>query len=71
MNTTWNKEGRPYNLEEISESDVSKYKKLKEGEDIKSGDYIHIFDETYAEIGKGSLLTKQKVTKISTVLRKK
>jgi len=71
MNTAWKTEDRPYNLEEISESNVSKYKKLKEGEDIKQCDYIHIFDEIYAEIGKGSLLTKQKVNKINTILRKK
>lgn len=71
MKNSWKKEDRPYNLEDISESDVSKYKKLKEGDDIKVGDYIHIFDESYAEIGKGCLLTKQKVNKTGVILRKK
>ena len=71
MNTTWKKEDRPYNLEEILESDVSKYKKLKEGEDIKPGNYIHIFDEIYAYVGKGNIVCKQKVNKTSIILRKK
>ncbi len=71
MNTTWNKENRPYNLEEISDSDISKYKKLKEGDDIKVGDYIHVFDEIYAELGKGNILSKQKANKNITILRKK
>jgi len=71
MNTTWKTEDRPYNLEEISESNISKYKKLKEGEDIKPGDYIQIFDEIYAEIGKGNILCKQKVIKNNIILRKK
>jgi len=71
LNTVWKTEDRPYNLEEILESDVSKYKKLKEDEDIKSGDYINIFDEIYAVVSKGNLLCKQKVRKHVTILRKK
>jgi len=71
MKTTWNKENRPYNLKEILESEISNYKKLKEGDDIKVGDYIHIFDEIYSELGKGNILSKQKAGKNITILRKK
>ena len=46
------------NLIEIPEKNMGNYKKLKEGDDIKSGDYVNIFDETYAEIGKGNIITK-------------
>lgn len=59
------------NLVDIKESNVSNYKKLKEGEDIKSGDYLHIDEDTYAEIGKGNIVCKQKVSKNITILRKK
>ena len=59
------------NLVEIKESNLSNYKKLKEGEDIKSGDCLHIDEETYAEIGKGNIVCKQKVNKHNIILRKK
>lgn len=59
------------NLVDIKESNVSNYKKLKEGEDIKSGDYLHIDEDMYAEIGKGNIICKQKVSKNITILRKK
>ena len=59
------------NLVDIKESNVSNFKKLKEGEDIKSGDYLHIDEETYAEIGKGNIICKHKVSKNITILRKK
>ena len=59
------------NLIKISDSDVKKYIKLKEGDGIKSGDFLHIFDDIYAEIGKGNLLTKEKLNKHNTVLRSK
>lgn len=71
MKTTWNKENRPDNLEVITETDMSKFKKLKEGEEIKSGDYLYIFDNIYAHIGKGNRITKEKVSKFDTVIRKK
>jgi hypothetical protein len=59
------------NLVDIKESNVSNYKKLKEGDEIKSGDYLHIYEDTYAEIGKGNIICKQKVSKNITILRKK
>lgn len=59
------------NLVDIKESNLSNYKKLKEGDEIKSGDYLHIDEDTYAEIGKGNIVCKQKVTKHSIILRKK
>ena len=59
------------NLVDIKESNVSNFKKLKEGEDIKPGDYLHIDEETYAEIGKGNIVCKQKVNKHNIILKKK
>ena len=59
------------NLVDIKESNLSNYKKLKDGEDIKSGDYLHIDEDTYAEIGKGNIVCNQKVSKNITRLRKK
>ncbi len=55
----------------ISETDVKNYTKLKETSDIKAGDYVLIFDDIYAQIGKGNLLVKKKVNKYNTILRKK
>ena len=59
------------NLVDIKDSNISNFKKLKEGDDIKSGDYLHIDEDTYAEIGKGNVICKHKVSKNITVLRKK
>ena len=59
------------NLTKISESDIKYYTKLKETSDIKAGDYVLIFDDIYAQIGKGNLLVKEKVNKYNTILRKK
>ena len=59
------------NLVDIKDSNLSNFKKLKDGDDIKSGDYLHIDEETYAEIGKGNIICKHKVGKNIIVLRKK
>ena len=59
------------NLIKIDESDTKNYIKLKETSDIKVGDYVHIFDDIYAQVGKGNLLLKEKVNKYNTILRKK
>jgi hypothetical protein len=59
------------NLVDIKESNIVNFKKLKEGDDIKSGDYLHIDEDTYAEIGKGNIICKHKVSKNITILRKK
>ena len=59
------------NLVKINESDTKNYTKLKETSDIKPGDYLHIYDDIYAQIGKGNLLVKEKVNKYNTFLRKK
>lgn len=59
------------NLVDIKDSNISNFKKLKEGDDIKSGDYLHIDEDTYAEIGKGNIVCKHKVSKNITILRKK
>jgi hypothetical protein len=59
------------NLVDIKDSNLSNFKKLKDGDDIKSGDYLHIDEQTYAEISKGSIICKQKVSKNITILRKK
>lgn len=67
----WIKENRPSNLKEIDSRGIKEYKILKEGDDIHYGDLVHTFDDFYTEIGKGSILCKQKVNKHNTILRKK
>jgi len=59
------------NLIKIDESDTKNYTKLKETSDIKVGDCVHIYDDIYAQVGKGNLLLKEKVNKYNTILRKK
>ena len=59
------------NIVELTDKDIKKYTKLKEGESIKSDDLVHIEENTYAKVGKGNVLCKYKVTKYSTVLREK
>jgi translation elongation factor P/translation initiation factor 5A len=59
------------NIVELTDKDIKKYTKLKEGESIKSDDLVHIEENTYAKVGKGNILCKYKVTKYSTVLREK
>jgi hypothetical protein len=58
------------NLVELPNNTLSKFKKLKEGDDIQSGDHIHIFESIYAVVGKGSILLKKKVNDSSIILRK-
>ncbi len=59
------------NLISITDANLSKYKKVKEGDDIKSGDCVHISDDLYAEIGKGNRLCRETVNKYNIILRKK
>lgn len=59
------------NVIEIEENDIKKYNKLKEGTKIEIGDYVHVYDNFYAKLSKGSLVCKQVVNKYNTILRKK
>lgn len=59
------------NLITISESDLSKYRKLKEGDEVKSGDLVHMYDDKYATIGKYNILLKYAVNKYNIILRNK
>lgn len=59
------------NLVDIPTSNLSKYTKLKEGDEIKSGDFVHLYDNTYAELSKGHKLTRDKLNKHNIVLRSK
>ena len=43
------------NIVELTDKDIKKYTKLKEGESIKSNDLVHIEENTYAKVGKGTL----------------
>lgn len=69
--SNWNKTNRPDNVLEISPTEQNKYKKLKEGEDIKPDDCINIFDDYFVMVTKGNKLCKEKVNKYNTILRKK
>lgn len=67
-----NKKDAPVNLVEIDEKEAGKkYKKLKEGESIKSDDFVHIEENTYAKVGKGNVLCKFATNKFNTILRQK
>jgi len=59
------------NVVELSESDLKKYTKLKEGTKFEVGDFVNVYDNTYAKISKGSKLCKENVNKYNTVLRLK
>lgn len=59
------------NVVEMSDSDLKKYTKLKEGTKIEVGDFVNVYDNTYAKISKGSKLCKENVNKYNTVLRLK
>lgn len=62
---------RAANIVQISPKEEKKYILLKEGDEFRAADYIHILDEDYAEISKCSVLLKSKVNKHNKVLRRK
>jgi hypothetical protein len=59
------------NIVELTDKDIKKYTKLKEGEGIKTNDLIHVYDNFYAKLSKGSVVCKEVVNKNNTILRKK
>ena len=59
------------NIVEVQESELKKYTKLKEGSIIEEGDLVNVYDNTYAELSKGSRVCKETVNKYNTILRKK
>jgi hypothetical protein len=59
------------NVVELTDKDIKKYTKLKEGEGIKSDDLVHIEENTYAKLGNGNILCKSTVNKYNTILRQK
>jgi len=59
------------NIVEVQESELKKYTKLKEGSNIEEGDLVNVYDNTYAELSKGSRVCKEVVYKFNTILRKK
>jgi hypothetical protein len=59
------------NIVELTDKDIKKYTKLKEGSKIEEGDLVNVYDTTYAEISKGNILCKHTVNKFNTILRVK
>lgn len=59
------------NVVELSESDLKKYTKLKEGTKIEVGDFVLIYDNIYAKLNKGNIVCKESVNKYNTIIRKK
>lgn len=59
------------NIVEVQESELKKYTKLKEGTKIEDGDLVNVYDNTYAELSKGSRVCKESVNKFNTILRAK
>ena len=61
----------PVNIIELDESELKKYVAVRDGQNFLAGDVVHIHNNEYAVIGKKNILTKEKITKFNTVLRKK
>lgn len=61
----------PANIVELSEKDISKFKKVKDGENFLDGDLLFIIDNRYAQISGGSPLSNKKISKDNIVYRKK
>jgi hypothetical protein len=61
----------PVNIIVISEKEEKKYYCLKEKEDMKVGDLVHIVNDKYAQINEGCILAKKKASGDSKILRKK
>ena len=59
------------NVVELTDSDIKKYTKLKEGTKIEVVDLVHVYDNTYVKLSKGNLVCKESVSKFNTILRKK
>ena len=59
------------NIVELKDSELKKYTKLKEGSKIEDGDLVNIYDNTYAELSKGSRVCKEVVNKFNIILRLK
>ena len=59
------------NMVELEEVELKKYTKLKEGTKIEVNDLVHVYDNTYARLSKGSRVCKEVVNKFNTILRKK
>ena len=59
------------NIVELTDKDIKKYTKLKEGSKIEEGDLVNVYDNTYAELSKGSRVCKEVVNKYNTILRAK
>ena len=59
------------NIVEVQESELKKYTKLKEGSKIEDGDLVNVYDNTYAELSKGSCVCKEVVNKFNIILRAK
>ena len=59
------------NIVELTDKDIKKYTKLKEGSKIEEGDLVNVYDNTYAKLSKGSRVCKEVVNKFNTILRKK
>ena len=59
------------NVVELTDSDIKKYTKLKEGTKIEVDDLVHVYDNTYVKLSKGNLVCKENVSKFNIILRKK
>ena len=59
------------NVVELTDSDIKKYTKLKEGIKIEPNDCVHIYDNFYAKLSKGSIVCKEVVNKFNIILRLK
>ena len=61
----------PVNMITLDEAALKRYDVLREGTNYMENDLIHIHGDEYAIISKKHILTREKITKLNKVLRKK
>lgn len=59
------------NIVDIEDDSLKKYIKLKEGDKIQGGDFVHLYDTSYAKLSKDSLVCENPVNKYNIILRVK
>jgi len=63
-------QNRAVNIIKITEKEITKYKKKKEGDIFEEGDLIHLIDDEYVILSESNKLLKQKINNTNTVLKK-
>ena len=71
VNDNYSNKHRAINIKSVSDKDLKKFIIAKIGDNFKVGDLIQLYDNEFVEINGFNNLLKYKITKDSTVYRKK